>query len=247
MFAAELAKRSYSDLPTLNLSDLKLSVEGIIREKSTSTEGFIASDEKHLYIVIRGTDDLEDWFTNLSIKLVDWQIGDDRVKVEEGFYGSYASIFTDVYSVANAFVSKQLVVIGHSLGSSVVSMIARAMSYRNPIVWSFEGPRCGDSAWANSFNESIKTVYRITNKSDIVPTVPIVGYKHYKGGIWLDGCGGYSEYNSDLKTTIGGWLHDIWRWISDRWRKLQWKDFSKVIDDHGMDSVIRSIEKLTIA
>lgn len=60
-------------------------------------------------------------------------------------------------------------------------------------MYTYGAPRVGNGAFAASFNERLAGAsWRITNASDIVPSVPrLMGYAHVQTGVELSSSGGY--------------------------------------------------------
>jgi hypothetical protein len=70
------------------------------------------------------------------------------------------------------------------------------------IMYTYGAPRVGNKAFAAAFNDRLGgAAWRVTNISDIVPTVPrLMGYAHVKTGVRLTGGGGlmFEEQPKDL-------------------------------------------------
>ena len=69
-------------------------------------------------------------------------------------------------------------------------------------MYTYGAPRVGNKAFADAFNGRLGgAAWRVTNTSDIVPTVPrLMGYAHVKTGVRLTGGGGllFEEQPKDL-------------------------------------------------
>ncbi|MGA3302330.1 MAG: lipase family protein [Methylovirgula sp.] len=72
---------------------------------------------------------------------------------------------------------------GHSLGAALATLYAaeNALVHRVPIqsLYTFASPRVGDIDFANTFNRLGLESWRVVNKPDWVPNLPLIGfYKH---------------------------------------------------------------------
>jgi Lipase (class 3) len=172
--------------------------------------GLIASspsDPNKYVLAIRGTEDLIEWFDDLtSIVLVPMpafgQVGD-------GFYTIYQTLrvvypplggalgveslepagsFADQVVAATrrhsaqADKSAQIEVTGHSLGAALATIYVAENSHGPnatiPLICTFASPRVGDHDFASKFDQLGITSWRIVNQPDIVPTLPFLGFWH---------------------------------------------------------------------
>jgi hypothetical protein len=71
-------------------------------------------------------------------------------------------------------------------------------------MYTYGAPRVGNKAFADAFDARLGgAAWRITNSSDIVPTVPrLMGYAHVQTGVRL-GSGGALEFESSSKDLLG--------------------------------------------
>src|SRR5690606_9989838 len=134
---------------------------------------------KTLYYILKGTDDPQDWLTNLDV----WQVPfHDRATVHGGFY----DLFTDVYSPWKIMNSKanRIVVTGHSLGGAVATILAVALQMEFPHLdvacYSFGSPRVGNKHFSKLYASTIKTGARVVLDKDPVPLLPFWSFKHTK-------------------------------------------------------------------
>ncbi|KAI5055752.1 hypothetical protein GOP47_0029273 [Adiantum capillus-veneris] len=96
---------------------------------------------------------------------------------------------------------RRVICIGHSLGGALATLCAqwcRYVAYPKAEIWcvTIGSPRVGNRAFAKDFNNNVVTKgksYRVVNKGDLVPGVPIFDgickvftrYKHVDGCIYL--------------------------------------------------------------
>lgn len=129
-------------------------------------------------LVFRGTQESQDWLTNLNIFPTPWLEGG---RVHRGFKNALENIWPAV----EAYLSTLTVPVfytGHSLGAALATLAA---ARRPPqALYTFGTPRVGDAEFSKIF-ENIKA-YRIVNHRDLITTVPLaalgfchVGELHY--------------------------------------------------------------------
>ena len=142
----------------------------------TEPFGFVARNRTSglTFVTFRGTQTLEDWFSNISFPQVPHSWG----KAEEGFAKLYAQCADKVHAgVRSAGAQSRVVTTGHSLGSALATLAAADLIQSGVIptteMYNFASPRVGDRAFVAEFNRRIPQAWRIVNTEDIVTTVPI--------------------------------------------------------------------------
>jgi triacylglycerol lipase len=92
--------------------------------------------------------------------------------VHQGFYSVYLAARTQLWDWYNANKSwvKYLFTVGHSLGSSLASLAAFdfADTPTEIISYTYGGPRVGNVAFAQGFQNRVPTALRIFNSEDII-------------------------------------------------------------------------------
>ena len=57
--------------------------------------------------------------------------------------------------------------------------VAANTTFKNPTVYSYASPRTGDPAFASTYNQVVKNSFRIANRLDLVPKLPLPpDYEH---------------------------------------------------------------------
>jgi triacylglycerol lipase len=163
-----------------------------------------------LVIAIRGTKTWEEWWDDFHVELVPFPYAPNAGNVAAGFLDLYEtfSIMVPGSKKAKPVLMKSktelpggvsltgpnmnLVMVGHSLGSALVTLYGldvAATGKVNPSVYTFASPRVGDTQFANAYNRTVATNYRIWNWPDIVPRLPKDPFDNYdqvKGGYEVD-------------------------------------------------------------
>jgi hypothetical protein len=139
-------------------------------------------------IAIRGTEGIDEWIHDAEFLQVKCPFLPGAGQTEDGFTAMYNSLRTAVApgspSVVNALATlpfKQavtsLTICGHSLGGALVTLLALDVAanttFKNPTVYSYASPRTGNPSFADTYNQVVKNSFRIANRVDIVPMLPL--------------------------------------------------------------------------
>ena len=152
--------------------------------------GFVArsilSPDEYV-IVVRGTEGIWEWIQDLKLLPIPFSIVPGAGLTEDGFSDMYRSFRVDrdpksprlvpMLSGLLGGAACKLTICGHSLGSSLATLLALDVAvntpYKQPSLITFASPRVGDLHFANYFNAVVPTCYRIANRMDIVTHVPV--------------------------------------------------------------------------
>ncbi|KAF6250498.1 hypothetical protein COO60DRAFT_1705829 [Scenedesmus sp. NREL 46B-D3] len=130
-----------------------------------------------------------------------------ELMVHSGFLSAYDSVKVKVLRLVDQLTAGageeqpwDVYVTGHSLGGALATLCAYDLAGRRGAsaagkrvhMYTYGAPRVGNKAFADAFNKRLKgDAWRITNKADIVPSVPrLMGYAHVRTGVRLDDSGG---------------------------------------------------------
>jgi hypothetical protein len=166
-------------------------------DKSGSAFSVIWSTKDTLFIIFRGTQNLDDWYSNLSYQQKQYNpsslittsqsslsfIGGGS-SVHNGFYTIYNKIRKDIIdkiSELNPNKDKNIVISGHSLGAAVATLCAvdfHSLGYTKSVAYVFASPRMGNEKF--SFLVKNISLYSIINSLDVVPTIPAAVSPNFK-------------------------------------------------------------------
>lgn len=111
----------------------------------------------------------------------------DQARVEDGFWEIYHSLQKTVFDKVASLAVKELIITGHSLGSSLSELFTLDVAISSDLpftTYNFVCPRTGNEDWANFYDSLTKgagnPTIRVVNKEDIVPKLPpaLFGYQH---------------------------------------------------------------------
>jgi hypothetical protein len=154
------------------------------------------ADTGEAVIAIRGTEGLLEWFQDAKIGTEKCPFLAEAGETEEGFTDMYKSFGVSApggrsvtASLATIFGARQvnsLTVCGHSLGGALATLqaldAAANSKFKNPTVYTYASPRTGDSQFASTYNNRIPNTFRIANRVDLVPKLPLPPpYEHVAG------------------------------------------------------------------
>jgi triacylglycerol lipase len=174
--------------------------------------GFIArstANPNAFVTAIRGTQTMEEWWDDFHWGLVPFPYLANAGNVADGFldiYKTFSIMAPGSKGAATTLKDKKklpggislsapnvtLVAVGHSLGASLITLYGldvAAGGGLNPQVYTFASPRVGDKSFANAYDATVATNYRIYNWPDLVPDFPkdpFDNYQQVKGAYEVD-------------------------------------------------------------
>jgi len=170
----------------------------------TETEfiGFVVqaeTDASRYGIVFRGTESVMDWLEDFEARHTAFDEIDNGGRTEGGFTEMFRSLHVLAPGAAEtrtfpAFMETlppdaRLTITGHSLGGAIANLTAVWIAAKHPTLtcdlYTFAAPMTGNRDFADTFNSLVRNSFRIYNKPDIVPTVPLhlLGYEQVNTGI----------------------------------------------------------------
>jgi triacylglycerol lipase len=155
--------------------------------RDIDTQGYVMSNDTDIICVFRGSESIEDWFSNFQAVHDPGPL--NGTLAHEGFQDA---LFPAVIALTNAIDSmnrnsKRIWVTGHSLGGALCSLYAGMMIENNYDIYgiyTFASPRPADDTFATALNNAMRSRahYRVVNEGDIVPHVPPEPFFSHPGG-----------------------------------------------------------------
>lgn len=170
--------------------------------KKPNVFGIVAKNADTVAVVFRGTQRVEEWLKDFDAEHVSYQAVAGFGNVHDGFQKMYDTTAASVKTGLSACRRRtRTFIIGHSLGAALSVLCApdlakNAAQGDPPEVHSFAGPRTAGpdstgptSLFAEQFDKTITTCYRMVNQWDIVPHLPpaVMQFQHVGTAVGLDG------------------------------------------------------------
>jgi len=227
-----------------------------IQNKATSTEAFVASTKEFIVVSFRGSQQLQDWFTDFEFIHTDGPLG----RTHRGFIKAYRSIEDELNEAIEKcrFKTRQglddesleslntkmhpqsIWFTGHSLGAALATVaVGHRVEQSLPVdgLYTFGSPRVFEWDAATRFEQIIASrTFRFVNNADIVTRLPkrLMGYRHV-------GQLKYFDENGDFKDDPSFWERFLDR-MQGRFEDFMEKGFS-AIKDHDIDDYIKRCKK----
>lgn len=157
--------------------------------------GFVLQKDNRIFIVIRGTMDLQDFIADAECLYEKTSFGN----IHRGFFNDFSYIMPEILIALEKIQLPyvDIIITGHSLGAAVASLVSYAL-YVHILVkmYSFQAklacypiamPHVGDASFAERYATVAIPTFSIANINDIVPKVPIgFGYVPLVNHVQLD-------------------------------------------------------------
>jgi hypothetical protein len=139
-------------------------------------------------IAIRGTEGIQEWIHDAEFLMVPTPFLAGAGHTDDGFTAMYLSMTTSLDPtcprVTEALPSLKfprtvtsLTICGHSLGGSLVTLLALDVAantpFKNPTVYTYASPRTGGPQFAATYNQVVPNTTRIAGRLDLVPKLPL--------------------------------------------------------------------------
>jgi Lipase (class 3) len=181
--------KSYTVVTTIYTNDLATDINPS-RAFNPVSIGLVfqADGAGDVVIAIRGTEGIDEWIHDALFLQVTCPFLAGAGHTEDGFTAMYNSLRTDVTptspTVAGALASlpfkqpvSSLTICGHSLGGALATLlsldVAANTSFKNPTAYTYASPRTGDPAFTSTYDQVVKNSFRIANRLDLVPKLPL--------------------------------------------------------------------------
>ena len=180
---------AYTVVTTIYANDLATDVNPLRCDDEVSI-GLVcqANATGEVVIAIRGTEGIDEWIHDAEFLQVPCPFLPGSGHTEDGFTAMYNSLRTSAAAgsptVTNALATlpfkqpvSSLTICGHSLGGALVTLLALDVAantkFKDPMVYSYASPRTGDPSFASTYNQVVKNSFRIANRVDLVPMLPL--------------------------------------------------------------------------
>jgi len=173
----------YTVLKTIYSNDLATDLSPLVSDYITMGIVAATDDLSDIVIAIRGTDNIWEWVQDLKFLPRTFPNVDGAGLTDDGFTDMYLS-FSFTPAPTKTFLADlealipaaaTVMISGHSLGSSLATLLAMDMAGNTKVTFSLytlASPRVGDLTFERLFDHIVPDAYRIANRLDIVPKTP---------------------------------------------------------------------------
>jgi len=213
----------------------------------TDTQVLIEEAPDYIAIAFRGTSSLRDFLTDADCARKTLpHTGDNKVKVHEGFFTAWESIF-GLLKKRLDFTAKPLFITGHSLGGALALICGVELVQRNynvHSVYTFGQPRVGNGAFADLAARRLGDRYqRVVYENDLVARIPHLPslfdwYCHAGDEVLLKECSYGAVLNPSFRQLL--WLE-----LASAWRALFLKRgeiLENALEDHHIHNYVRRLK-----
>ena len=235
LYNAKLAVLAYSNKDQINWDAYGLSLVKWIENKKSDTQGFVATKDKNIYVVWRGSESKKDFQNDASIDKVPFL--NEGEKVHIGFKSCWESVVGDTYDAIDMALENlqgettDIVVSGHSLGGAVATLYAHSIKKHYPHynlkATTIGSPRVGNKVFKENYDKSGIDTLRIVHNNDLVTHTPYIGFHHVNYQVRLDTAGNRLQNDKSLKS--------FWLYIKTIFS-------GKNVMDHMGDGYIKALE-----
>jgi triacylglycerol lipase len=191
---------------------------------------FIAEHDKYSVVVFRGTDNVNDWVTNLRFRMIEHTYG----LVHSGFSIGVNEVNFTIKHHLN--YEKPIFITGHSQGAALAGIFAvvlRLSGVEAEAVYNYGQPRMGGNCFAGNYERLLGPMtYRIVNNNDTVTRVPprAMNFVHVGKFIYINSKGELSTNYQNWRRfldRVQGRIEDFGKWGLDG---LKDHDISRYIE-----------------
>lgn len=238
LYNVGLTDKVYSELKDIDFNALRLKLIKWIDDVKTDTQAFVATKDKTIYIVFRGSSSKKDFQNDASVDKVPFVEKGEKVHI--GFKTCWDAVKDDVCKSLDIALKNlgqeqaidNIVICGHSLGAAISTLCAyeiyKIYKSNKIICCNIGSPRVGNKTFATNFNSSPIECLRIVHNNDVVTRSPIFGYQHVDVQLRIDDEGKVKKFMIDWERA---------------WSYLKSMVTGKNIKDHMTNNYISAINK----
>jgi pimeloyl-ACP methyl ester carboxylesterase len=180
---------TYTVVTTIYANDLATDMNPERGNKQVSI-GLVwqANGSGDVVITIRGTSGIDEWLHDAEFLQVTCPFLPGAGETEDGFTAMYNSLRASIAPGAPPLVAAlatlpfapaatSITICGHSLGGALATLLALDTAantgFKDPTLYTYASPRTGNPSFADTFNQVVKNSFRIANRIDLVPKLPL--------------------------------------------------------------------------
>ena len=186
----------YKVVSTIVGNDLATNMNPSRGHRLVSFGVILQAPTNDVVIAIRGTEGIWEWIHDCEFLAVRCPFLAGAGKTDDGFTSIYDSLCVATSArVGDALAAlpfdhatNSLTICGHSLGGALATLLALDVAantaFKNPTVYTYASPRTGDPSFANKYNQAVPNTYRIANRVDLVPKLPLPPLYEHAAGLY---------------------------------------------------------------
>jgi hypothetical protein len=184
-----------------------------------------AQGVQDVVIAIRGTEGILEWLQDARFSQIPCPFLASAGNTEDGFTDMYSSFRVGSTASATRLIdalptlpfpvavgpATPVVICGHSLGAALATLlvldVAANSQFKTPTAYTYASPRVGDSTFVTTYDHMVPDTYRIANRLDIVPKLPLPPlYDHVLGLYEING-GNAIKLTLPCEHVLNSYLH----------------------------------------
>jgi hypothetical protein len=187
----DVSKTDFAVITSIFANDLATDVNKQRATVPVSIGLVVQSAAGDAAVAIRGTEGIYEWIHDALFLAVPCPFLASAGSTEDGFTAMYKSMAIALTpgspSVASSLAAlpwrkpvTSLTICGHSLGGALATLLALDVAanttnaaFKNPATYTYASPRAGDSRFADVYNHVVPGTFRIANRIDLVPKLPL--------------------------------------------------------------------------
>jgi len=218
LYNVGLTDKVYSELKDIDFNALRLKLIKWIDESKTDTQAFVATKDKTIYIVFRGSSSKKDFQNDASVDKVPFVEKGEKVHI--GFKTCWDAVKDDVCKSLDIALKNlgqeqsidNIVVCGHSLGAAISTLCAyeiyKIYNSNKIICCNIGSPRVGNKVFKENYDKSPIESLRIVHNLDVVTRTPSIGYHHVNTELRIDDEGKVKKWMIDWQR-VGEYLKAV--------------------------------------
>lgn len=181
----------YQIVAAISAIDLKTDLNWLFPHPRVQIGYVLQDDNGDAVVAIRGTEGIFEWVSDILFSQLPCPFKGGAGQTEDGFTDMYTSLQLGMSGAGPALITglpkvawrqspKSLTICGHSLGSSLATLLAYDVAvnstitaFKPPVVYTFASPRTGDAVFALNYDDAVPSTFRVANDVDIVPHLPM--------------------------------------------------------------------------
>ncbi len=167
---AYLARAAYFVDPVAEYPQIAQVFSHVAEFERNRIRTLVVSNEEHVAVTFRGTDDNADWAETMTYKQIPWLTG----KAHAGFVRSVESIWMDLLAALfdAGFEREKVWLAGHSLGGTLTVLASHRLQHEGfepHAAFTYGTPRVFNADAAASYSVPL---HRFVNNEDPIPDIP---------------------------------------------------------------------------